>query len=387
MFVDFDARSLLRLAPVIEAIEIDAPRLRLARLSPGRYDIDDLLQRFSQPSDHPSAEPARFALFNLRLAGGEITLDDRPVGRRHEMRKIRLDLPFLSNLPDDLLVKVEPRLAFVLEWQRVRQPRPIDAICARPSLGLQDPLRQARPEPLWAYLPEALPVQPAGGALSADLNLRFEQPAAGRAARRAEGQIDLRDLALKAPAMRRCWPGKACASGLPTCARCSARCRSTRCTWTARCCMCGAMPRAAWNSSAWLRRVGKAARARGEPAGHSSRGGATRPRPAGKLQLALLELNGAQLHWLDATVQPSAELQLEGIDLRLKQLRWPVEADATLSLDARLSAAGKASGQLHAEGTLTDRQAKVCAAGQRHRSGRCRTLPARAPASRKPARA
>ena len=77
------------------------------------------------------------------------------------------------------------------------------------------------------------------------------------------------------------------------------------------------------------------------------------------MQLALLELNGAQLHWLDAAVQPSAELQLEGIDLRLKQLRWPVEADATLSLDAHLSAAGKASGQLHAEGTLTDQQAKI----------------------------
>ena len=80
VFVDLDARSLLRLAPVVEAIEIDAPKLRLARTSPGHYDIDDLLQRFSAaPAPQPPAEPARFALFNLRLSGGEVTLDDRPV--------------------------------------------------------------------------------------------------------------------------------------------------------------------------------------------------------------------------------------------------------------------------------------------------------------------
>ena len=102
LFVDIDARSLLRWAPVVAGLEIDAPRLRLARLGDGRYDIDDLLQRFAPKPGDPPSEPARFALFNLRVAGGEFSFDDRPVSRTHVLRKLRLDLPFLSNLPDDL---------------------------------------------------------------------------------------------------------------------------------------------------------------------------------------------------------------------------------------------------------------------------------------------
>jgi uncharacterized protein involved in outer membrane biogenesis len=93
LLVDVDARSLLRLAPVLEGLQIDAPRLRLARLGEGRYDIDDLLQRFAPNPGDPPSEPARFALFNLRLADGEFSFDDRPMGRTHVLSKLRLDLP------------------------------------------------------------------------------------------------------------------------------------------------------------------------------------------------------------------------------------------------------------------------------------------------------
>src|SRR5688572_12674688 len=39
-----DLRSVLRLAPVIEALEVDAPVLRVARVAEGRYDFDDIVQ-------------------------------------------------------------------------------------------------------------------------------------------------------------------------------------------------------------------------------------------------------------------------------------------------------------------------------------------------------
>ena len=39
--------SLFRLAPVIDALDIDAPTLRVARIDDGRYDIDDILQRLA----------------------------------------------------------------------------------------------------------------------------------------------------------------------------------------------------------------------------------------------------------------------------------------------------------------------------------------------------
>ena len=356
VFVDLDARSLLRLAPVVEAIDIDAPKLRLARTSPGHYDIDDLLQRFMRPAPQPAAEPARFALFNLRLSAGEVTLDDRPVERRHELRRITLDLPFLSNLPDHLLIKVEPRLAFVLNGSEFD------------SRGHSTPFAQGRASdfkirfdkldlnPLWTYLPKGLPVTPAGGALWADLNLRFEQPA--QAVPRVEllGNIDLRDMTLKTPA------------DAPLLAWQSLRVRFSDVRPLERQVsldalhLDGAVLQLRRDASGRMELERLVAAYGGQAAAASQPASAAAGTPAAagwKVQLALLELNGAQLRWLDSAVQPSAELQLEGIDLRLKQLRWPVDADATLSLDARLSAAGNASGQLHAEGTLTDQRAKI----------------------------
>ena len=60
--------SLFRFAPVIDALDIDAPMLRLSRLGDGRYDIDDVLQRLATLPT--SEEPARFAVHNIVVHGG-----------------------------------------------------------------------------------------------------------------------------------------------------------------------------------------------------------------------------------------------------------------------------------------------------------------------------
>ena len=83
--LDISLRSLWRLAPVVEALTVEGPRLRLARLADGRLDVDDIVARLqAAPAPAtPPPEPARFALFNLQLSGGELTLDDRRVARTH----------------------------------------------------------------------------------------------------------------------------------------------------------------------------------------------------------------------------------------------------------------------------------------------------------------
>ena len=58
---DLDAASLWRLAPVVSALEIEAPALRLTRTAEGRYDIDDLIARLAAPSPRRSPSTARHA--------------------------------------------------------------------------------------------------------------------------------------------------------------------------------------------------------------------------------------------------------------------------------------------------------------------------------------
>lgn len=69
LYVDAELQSLLRLAPVVDALKLEQPRLRLRHLGQGRYDVDDVLQRLNQPDASPPGETPKFALFNLELTG------------------------------------------------------------------------------------------------------------------------------------------------------------------------------------------------------------------------------------------------------------------------------------------------------------------------------
>ena len=348
VFVDLDVRSLWRLAPVVQALEIDAPHARLARLAEGRYDIDDVLQRLARSEPQPPSETPRFALFNVRVSDGQLQFDDRPVARQHLLRKLVLDLPFLSNLPDDLLVKVEPRLAFEFNGS------------AFDNRGRSTPFAEGRAsefeirfdgldlQPMWAYAPDGLPLQPAGGALSADLNLRFEQPRQGEPRIDLRGQLGLRDFSLRLPgdAPLLAWQNLSVrlADVRPLQRRVALDAVQ----------LDGAILHLRREASGGLELQRLAA---AFPAGAASAPPATTP--DWQLQLALLELKGAKLQWSDAALQPGAELQLDGIDLQLKQLSWPVTGDASLRVDARVVAQDQPVGRLHAEGALTDQQAKV----------------------------
>lgn len=348
LFVDLDVRSLWRLAPVVQALEIDAPHARLARLAEGRYDIDDVLQRLTPSQPQPPSEAPRFALFNVRVVDGQLQFDDRPVARQHLLSKLVLDLPFLSNLPDHLQVKVEPRLAFEFNGS------------AFDNRGRATPFAEGRAsefdirfegldlKPMWAYAPGGLPLRPGGGALSADLNLRFEQPRQSEPRIQLKGQVDVRDFGLQAP------------DDAPLLTWRNLRVRLAD-VWPLQRRVAldavqldGAVLHLRREASGGLELQRLAA---AFPAGAASAPAAAKP--DWQLQLTQLELKGARVQWSDAALQPGAELQLDGIDLQLKQLSWPVTGDAALRVDARMVAQDRPAGRLHAEGTLTDRQAKV----------------------------
>ena len=110
----FDRQMLAISKPVVDAVALDAPVLRLARIGDGKYDIDDIVARFAKPSPDKSSDPLHFALFNLVLKDGALEFDDRPVGKKHSITGVAIGVPFLSNLPGRYQIKVEPRLAFNL---------------------------------------------------------------------------------------------------------------------------------------------------------------------------------------------------------------------------------------------------------------------------------
>lgn len=175
LYIDSELQSVLRLAPVVDALAIDAPQVRLTHLGGGRYDIDDIVARLNKPSDKPPGDPPRFALYNLALAGGSIDFTDKAVDRTHQLRDLAVGVPFLSNLESHREVNVEPRLAFKLNgsgFDSAGQGTPFtdtrksDARVRVSALDLA---------PYLGYLPAGLPVRLVSAVLSADLKVAFEQ--------------------------------------------------------------------------------------------------------------------------------------------------------------------------------------------------------------------
>lgn len=175
IYIDAELQSLLRLAPVVDAVQVDAPQLRIAHLGAGRYDVDDVLARLKAPAAPGPGEPARFALYNLQVQGGSVDYADAAVQRTHALRDLKLGIPFLSNLASHREIKVQPQLAFVLNGSRFdsaaegtpfTQTRKTDATLRMTGLDLA---------PYLGYLPASLPVRLQAAVLDADLRLAFEQ--------------------------------------------------------------------------------------------------------------------------------------------------------------------------------------------------------------------
>ena len=354
-YVNADAGSLWRMAPVIGALEIDGLQVRVTQLGPGRYDIDDLIARFTPAPDAPPpppSEPVRFALYNVRLNDATLTFDDRPAQRVHRIESLQLALPFLSSLPSHLEVTVEPRLAFRLDgasFDSGAQAVPF-AERRRGELRLAFAgLDLARYAP---YLPESLPVRLRQGMLGADLALHFELPEGADPVVRLEGRATLDKLSVAEAGGAPLLDWSTLSVGLRDVQPLRRRVALGEVK------LDGAqlqLARAA-DGRLNLQRLGGGAPAAATPASAS----APQPAAAWQVEVDTLAIDGARVAWNDAAVAPAASLQLDAIRLGGEKLAWPAREPVPLALQATLRTAqadaGEA-GRLAVEARASDREA------------------------------
>lgn len=328
--VNVELRSLWRLAPVVKAIELQSPELNLTRTGEGRYDIDDLIARFKPaPTVQSTSEPQHFALYNLRISNGHVRFDDRPKSRVHEVTRIELGVPFLSNLDDAIDVQVEPRLSFKTDDTDFDTGAQA-TIFAKERAGLFTLKTGDIDLADWlSYLPAGLPVRPVAGAVALDLTLQFKLPASGdpdvslrggvRAkSLRVEGErgaalVDLAAASLQLtdvqPLKRRMALGAVDVDGLVLHAARDAQGRLN-------------IPSAS------------------EPATDAS----TKPPAPWQLALSQLKVHNSKIQWHDEFVKPPVQWAVEAVEVDGSALRWPAEgaAPARLSVRAALANAAQA---------------------------------------------
>lgn len=177
IYADGELQSLLRLAPVVDTFTIENPVLRITHLGDGRYDVDDIIAKVTAPKSEPEPDqgPARLALYNLALTGGSIDFIDNTVSETHEVRALALKVPFISTLPSQREVKVEPHLAFTLDGSRFDSSAQGTPFAQTGKTDAQIRLDGLNLAPYLGYLPANLPVKVLGATLDADVKVAFEQ--------------------------------------------------------------------------------------------------------------------------------------------------------------------------------------------------------------------
>ena len=175
IYIDAELESLLRLAPVADAVQVDEPVAFLTHQGEGRYDVDDILDRLKAPADQPATDPPRFAVYNIVVNGGRMDFFDQSVGTTHELRDLSLSVPFLSNLKSQREIKTSPHLAFKLNGSSFDTAAEGTPFAQTHKTDATLSLRGFDLTPYLPYWPASLPYKLQGAVLHADARVAFEQ--------------------------------------------------------------------------------------------------------------------------------------------------------------------------------------------------------------------
>ncbi|MGI9216962.1 MAG: DUF748 domain-containing protein, partial [Hydrogenophaga sp.] len=333
LYVDAELQSLLRLAPVVDALVLEQPRLRLRHLGQGRDDVDDVLQRLNHPDPSPPGEPRKFALFNLTLTGGAVEFVDVPVGVTHRLEQLVVRLPFLSNLDSRRDVKTQPHLAFELNGSTFDSSGESAPFAVSRATDLQFRVPSLDLSPYLAYWPAQWPLRPQAGFVHLALQLAFEQ--------RETPQVVLSgDVALSGVRLQQVFAGAAPADALGF-ERLAVEIRRAeplgrqihlgKIAWQGPQLAVSRDPKGRLN----LQRV-----AEGFTAGVPKAAEATPPTPPTgapwQVRVDEVMVSGAALRWDDAAVQPQSRLALEDLKATARDLTWPMQRPVPFELSTRL---------------------------------------------------
>lgn len=201
-FVDVDQAvinaswaSLFRMAPVLDQLTVQHPRIRIVRTGDQRFNFSDIIDRFNATPADPKASPARFALSNISVHNGDIQFADEAMKADHHVEQLELGIPFIANLPSDTDVFVQPLLSMSVDGSPLRvegHTKPFaDSRDSTINFRL-DRLDLAR---YIGYAPTTLPVTIPKGLLSGDLVLHFVQ-AKPASQLQLTGKLQIDDFAL-----------------------------------------------------------------------------------------------------------------------------------------------------------------------------------------------
>jgi hypothetical protein len=197
LVVNASSTSVLRLAAILDEIQLVEPKVHIVRLSDegiGRYNFSDIIDRvLAMPK---SEGQTLFSLANVQLQNGAILFDDKVSGKTIDIRALNIGVPFVSNLPRNVDTFVQPVLSMTVNgtpFSLKGRSKPF-ASSLDTTLAIDiDKLDLASYLP---FSPVALPVKLESAKLSTQLDLTFsrdkDKPQIG-----LDGDLTLADISVQ----------------------------------------------------------------------------------------------------------------------------------------------------------------------------------------------
>ena len=189
--------SLFRLALVVKELRVERPAIHLVRTAEQRFNVSDLLDRPVRVDR--SRTPFRFAVSNLQLNDGTVHFDDKVLGGRHTIEQVQIDVPFISNLPADVEIAVQPFLRMVIDGSPLHISGKATPFAMLPASVVDLKLQQLDLSRYRTYLPQETPITFAKGMLSCSVEVHMvhadSQPSIRLSGTMALDELDLRDSA------------------------------------------------------------------------------------------------------------------------------------------------------------------------------------------------
>lgn len=355
IYADAELQSILRFAPVIDAVTIDAPAILLTHLADGKYDIDDILAKLSAgPPPDPNAKPARFAVYNIAINGGTVDFDDQTVKRKHELRDFVLQVPFLSNLDSKRDINTEPKLAFVLNGSKFDSAAFTTPFADNRKTDAHVQFKGLDLVPYLGYIPGSVPVRLQAGSLDADLKIGFEHGATDGL--KITGTVEAHGAKVANARGSDLLAFESLKLGVADVRPLESVFHLSEVTLVKPQLAVARDAAGQLNLLATDPATGATEKAAPLPAAAASApaGGKPAEKPVLKVRVDKVALSGGRIGWRDETVKPTAAVDLADLGVDVAAVTWPMEKPAEFSGSTAIAGAS-----LKFKGSATDKVADV----------------------------
>ncbi len=166
--------SLFRRALILSEVTLDTPTVNLVRSAPNRFNFTDILERQPKKKEEKKST-LRFSLNNISIRNGSVDFDDRIVGggRKHTVRALNVDIPFISNSPYLADKYIDPRISAQVNGAPFTFTGKLKPLSKSLETSVHVGLKQLDLPQYLAYAPVKPPAELTSGKLTVDLDIAY----------------------------------------------------------------------------------------------------------------------------------------------------------------------------------------------------------------------